>query len=82
MYQVLFNNATHQVKAIAIGINELLSQRGRLEDRPARKQIPTVKSLTREHSPMQMEQSTGTFNILDVARKVISELMHKHQLII
>ena len=64
------------------GCNELLSQRGRLEDRPARKQIPTVKSLTREHSPMQMEQSTGTFNILDVARKVISELMHKHQLII
>ena len=32
---------------------------------------------------IQVKQSTGTFNLLDVARKtVINELMHTHHLII
>ena len=68
------------------GCNELLSQRGRLEARPTRKPTPTARSPTHSgeagYSPMQMRQSTGTFNMLDVARKVISVLLHKHQLII
>ena len=68
------------------GSHELLSQRGQLEAYPTRKPTPTAKSLTQggkaEYLPMQMRQSTGTFNMLDVARKVISVLLHKHQLII
>ena len=65
--------------------NELLSPSSRLDARPALKPTPTVKSLTSGdtvYSPMQVKQNTGTFYLLDIARKVISELMHKHHLII
>ena len=70
------------------GCNELLSPSSRLDARPARKPTPTAKSPTpsgeAEYSPttMQVKQSTGTYYLLDIARKVISELMHKHHLII
>ena len=67
--------------------NELLSPSSRLDARPARKPTPTAISPTpisgeAVYSPMQVKQSTGTFYLLDIARKVISELMHKHHLII
>ena len=68
------------------GCNELLSPSSRLDARPARKPTPTVKSPTPTSdtvcSPIHVKQSIGTFNMLDVARKAISELMHKHHLII
>ena len=70
------------------GCNELLSPSSRLDARPARKPTPTVNSPApsgeAEYSPttMQVKQSTGTYYLLDIARKVISELMHKHHLII
>ena len=60
--------------------NKLLSPKSGISEAcPVRK--PTV-SPTLLNSPIPVKKSTGTFNILDVARTVISESMHKHHLII